>query len=237
MSTKLQQLLGAIQSHTQTDVGTWRPTGKMPAADLARHELFEVLRRGYWPVSLLRQQNHWLCEGETLDDSGSTGFVEDDNDIAGYEFRCWIADHIAIQLAVLQGNVLEIDSHHTVLRFDCYDLDTGDEIARQQFEITQFAQIDEILNCNWNPFIEQIWPTVDDCINKKIDKMINFPSNSVIDDSDEHLVHVENRDRVLHLELTKLFWSRLNYKLQEDLLNWNFYDWNVLDEIENWMKT
>jgi hypothetical protein len=222
MSMQLQKLLDGVQQRTQIDISTLMPPGKMSAADLAQHELFEIVRWGYWPVSLLRQQQHWLCEGETLDDSGSTGFVEHDNDIAGYEFRCWIGDHVAIHLAVFQGNVVEIDGHNTVLRFDCYDLDTGNEIAMQQYEITQFAQIDAILNANWQQFIEQIWPAVVETYNKHLDY---------------YTTRCEDEDSEIHLEFTKWAWHRFNPRLREQLERLEFADWWASDVVKNWLKS
>jgi len=192
----------------------------MKSTDLQKNELMEVLRLGYWPVKFLSEQHHWLAEGEPIDDSGTPGYIENDNDICGYSFKCWIADAIIIELDVLQGNILEIDGDSR-LEFNCYNMNTQVDIAREVYTITGFDQISDLVDSKWSNFVLSTWPLIN----------VEFQKNM-----DYYKDKCEDRDAEIHHELSLFAWKNFNTKLRDDLVNCLFYDWSALDIIEKWIK-
>jgi hypothetical protein len=215
--TKLQSLLKQIKTGS-IDSTALVPKPQISVEELRKHEFMEILKLGYWPIKILQQQRHWLCQGEPMDDGWMTSLDPEDN-ICVYQFSSTIGDSIIIDLTIAQGNVLDIDGH-TQLMFRIYNIDTQDNLGEKIYNITSMEQIDHAIDQDWQAFIDLNWPAVIENYNKVLNKYDN---------------HCENQDAEIHLKFTKFAWVEFNQRLRTQLGMLIFDDWNAMDVVEDWI--
>jgi len=217
-STKLRQLLKHAAKPEIEVLPVIVPT--YSKEDLVKHELFETIKHGFWPVKFLELQQHWMANGEPVDEYGDTQLAGEDP-ICGYHFDCTINDDIVIHLSLFQGDV--VDYNTTTLVFGCYTMSpkNGDTVHKEEYSINGIAQLDFIIETHWAKFIDTVWPMV----TEKLHAFVEYNSTRCVD-----------RDSEIHLDLVKFTWDRFNHKLKQDLTDCQFYDWSALDTIEEWIK-
>ena len=190
---------------------------KLSAHELAQQELIETLKLGYWPVHFASDQNHWIATGEALDDSC---MIAEHNDIAGYEFKCYILETVAIHLSLYQGNMLDVDGA-SQLRFDSYNMNTGDLIHMQEYTITGLQQLSDIIDSDWVKFVDQIWPDVCKTIEQNIARYI---AKTDLD-----------QDQKIYHDLEEFVWTRFKSQLRSQLESLEFEDYYTLDTLQTWI--
>jgi hypothetical protein len=205
-SNLLKKLLTTPTDQTLADqLSQFQP--RLTPEQLSRIEFFDVLRLGYWPVSHLSTQQHWLSSGEELNPEGDEGWVEDPAQVSGYVFRCSIDDIVHIRLAIAQGNLVDWASDHKTTQL-CFDIHGGltnqldmDQIASESHTITQFAQIDQVIDSAWSQFLDHAWARVQQCY-----------LQGVAADS-----HGHSPDAAIAQDLAQVAWNRLSPSLLQDL--------------------
>lgn len=181
------------------------------------NDLVEVLKHGYWPVSILAYHSHWLATGCPIDDSEIECNWPGGGPVCGYRFGSFIADHITISLTITQGNVLD-RSAYTTISFECYSDSGLDE--RLEFSITEYSQIDQALD-QWPEFIQQCWPK----LNREMQIIHNRSQQNLTKDDDR-----------IYVDLCEFVWKNFNAEYKKDLLECVFYDWSALDTLTAWIQ-
>lgn len=180
--------------------------------ELRHQEMLEILKLGFWPLWLLKNQGHWLADGEYMRD----GLIDEPS---CYYFDTWLMDCVNVGMEIRQGddvNLSETTTVDTELRFFCYreiPHDLHDSVAEvgvdERYPITGFEQIDEIITAQWPRYILRTWPQIEQAI-------------------DGHFAHVRSQpldlDGKMYLELAELMWDRFNPAFQQKLLRLEFGD-------------